>query len=107
MKKNQIKNLGIAVLAAVTFASIGLLPARAGSAEEDAAGTYKTSKCIVCHGAKAEKKFDSTIAEDEMVKVILTGKKAEKPPNMPAYAEKGISADQAKALIAYMKSLKQ
>jgi hypothetical protein len=31
----------------------------------------------------------------------------EKPPNMPGFAEKGITADQAKALVAHMKSLKQ
>ena len=42
-----------------------------------------------------------------MVESILKGKKVEKPPNMPAFAEKGIDADQARALIAYMKSLKQ
>jgi mono/diheme cytochrome c family protein len=107
MKLNQMKRLGMAAFAAATLMSIGLLPARARSSEDDAAGTYKTAKCIVCHGARAEKKFDATLSEGEMVKVILTGKKAEKPPNMPAYGEKGISEDQAKALIVYMKSLKQ
>lgn len=108
MKLNQMKKLGIAAFAAATLVSIGLLPAGARSASEgDAADTYKTAKCVVCHGVKAEKKFDASIAEDEMVKAILTGKKGEKPPNMPAYAEKGISEGQAKALIAYMKSLKQ
>ena len=105
--KNKMKNLGMAVFAAVTLVCVGLLPSPARSAsEDDAASTYKTAKCVVCHGAKAEKKFDATIAEEEMVKAILTGKKSEKPPNMPAYAEKGISENQAKALIAYMKSLK-
>ena len=108
MKLNQIKKLGIAAFAAATLLSIGLLPAGARSATEgDVAATYTTSKCIVCHGAKAEKKFDATIPEADMVKAILDGKKGEKPPNMPAYAEKGINEEQAKALIAYMKSLKQ
>lgn len=103
-----MKKLGIAIFAAATLLSIGLLPAGARSAgEDDVATTYKASKCVVCHGAKAEKKFDSTLPEADMVKAILTGKKGEKPPNMPAYAEKGISEDQAKALIAYMKALKQ
>jgi hypothetical protein len=41
-----------------------------------------------------------------MVDTILKGKKVEKPPNMPAFEEKGITGDQAKALIAYMKSIK-
>ncbi|MCU1266480.1 MAG: hypothetical protein JWM21_2798 [Acidobacteria bacterium] len=107
MRLNQIKKLGIAVFAAVTLAGVGLLPAPARSAgEDDAAATYKT-KCVACHGAKAEKKFDATLAEGEMVKTVMTGKKLEKPPNMPAYGEKGVTEDQAKALVAYMKSLKQ
>jgi mono/diheme cytochrome c family protein len=108
MKLNQMKKLGMAAFAVATLMAVALLPVGAWSAsEDDAAATYKTSKCVVCHGAKAEKKFDATIPEADMVKAILTGKKGEKPPNMPAYAEKGITEDQAKALIAYMKSLKQ
>jgi mono/diheme cytochrome c family protein len=107
MKLNQMKKLGLAIVAVAALVSIGLLPAAVRAGKDDAAATYKTQKCIVCHGATAEKKFDATIAEADMVKVILSGKKAEKPPNMPAYSEKGISEDQAKALVAYMKSLKQ
>lgn len=105
MKLNQIKKLGIAAFAAATLIGIGLLPMPARSNQEDAAATYKT-KCVACHGAKAEKKFEATIAEAEMVKIVMTGKKPEKPPNMPAYGEKGITEDQAKALVAYMRSLK-
>jgi len=41
------------------------------------------------------------------VQIILKGKKAEKPPHMPAYETKGINAEQAKALLDYMKSLRQ
>jgi hypothetical protein len=41
------------------------------------------------------------------VQIVLKGKKPEKPPNMPAYEEKGITEDQAKALVAHMKSLKK
>jgi hypothetical protein len=36
----------------------------------------------------------------------MKGKKPEKPPNMPAYGEKGVTAEQAKALLEYMKKLK-
>ena len=67
---------------------------------------YYTAKCVMCHGKKAEKKFDATIADDQMVDAILKGKKAEKPPNMPAYGEKGVTAEQAKALVDHMKHLK-
>lgn len=106
MKVNQIKKVGIAALATGMVMSIALLATPARSAnQDDASATYK-AKCVACHGATAEKKFDPAMAQEEMVKVILAGKKMEKPPNMPAYAEKGITEDQAKALVAYMKSLK-
>ena len=66
---------------------------------------YKT-KCGACHGATAEKKFDAAKANDELIQAVLKGKKPEKPPNMPAFEERGITADQAKALVAFMKTLK-
>ena len=106
MTTTRLKKFAVATVAAPLFATLALVsvPARAGS--DDAATTYKT-KCFACHGAKAEKKWDSTRPDDQMVESILKGKKVEKPPNMPGFAEKGIDADQARALIAYMKSLKQ
>ena len=103
MKVNKIA-LGIAALAMVAAMFIVSAPARA--TDEDTAATYK-SKCNMCHGPKAEKKFDASLADEDLVQIVLKGKKAEKPPNMPAYEEKGITADQAKALVTYMKSLKQ
>jgi len=80
--------------------------ARTGADDFDAAGTYK-AKCFACHGAKAEKKFNSTLSDDELMQAIMKGKKPEKPPNMPAFEERGITADQAKALLGYMKSIKE
>jgi mono/diheme cytochrome c family protein len=73
--------------------------------QDDTAALYK-SKCVACHGATAEKKFDASKPDEELVQVTLKGKKAEKPPNMPAFGEKGITADQAKALVAFMKAQK-
>jgi hypothetical protein len=61
----------------------------------------------MCHGAKAEKKFDPALTEDQMLEAVLKGKKAEKPPHMPAYEPKGVTADDAKALIAHMKKLRE
>ena len=69
------------------------------------ADVYK-SKCVACHGKKAEKKFDTTMSDDQMVEAVLKGKKAAKPPHMPAYGAKGVTAEQAKALVDYMKQLK-
>ena len=71
----------------------------------DPAAYYK-GKCVTCHGKKAEKKFDATLTDDQLVEIVLKGKKAAKPPHMPGYGDKGVTADQAKALVAYMKQLK-
>lgn len=103
-----IKGMMMAAVAAMLVVGFALISgaARANQEQFDAAATYK-AKCVACHGAAAEKKFDTTIADAELVQIVLKGKKPEKPPNMPAYAEKGITEDQAKALVAHMKSLKQ
>ncbi|MFZ0060980.1 MAG: cytochrome c [Pyrinomonadaceae bacterium] len=83
---------------------IASVPARTSS-QDDNAALYK-SKCFACHGATAEKKFDATKADDVLIQTVLKGKKMEKPPNMPAYEEKGITAEQATALVQFMKSQK-
>jgi mono/diheme cytochrome c family protein len=100
--------LKIFAMSSLTAMVLSLLCLSAGGRNNDfdAAKTYK-GKCVACHGTTAEKKFDATKPEDELVQIILKGKKAEKPPHMPEYESKGISAEQAKALLTYMKSLKQ
>jgi mono/diheme cytochrome c family protein len=88
-------------------ATVGIVSAAAVPRTEfNAAATYK-SKCTACHGPKADKKFNATMSDDDQVQAILKGKKAAKPPNMPAYGAKGITAANAKALVDYMKSLHQ
>ena len=72
----------------------------------DAASYYKDGKCVVCHGQKAEKKFNAELKDEELLEAVMKGKKPEKPPNMPGYEAKGLTAEQAKAMIAYMKQLK-
>ena len=71
----------------------------------DTAAYYKT-KCVACHGKKAEKKFDTALPDEQLLEIVLKGKKAAKPPHMPGYGAKGVSSDQAKALIDHMKQLK-
>jgi mono/diheme cytochrome c family protein len=103
------KTMMLATVAMALVAAFALISAaaRVHNADEfDAAATYK-AKCVACHGATAEKKFNATLSDADLVQAVLKGKKPEKPPNMPAYEEKGINEDQAKALVAYMKSLKQ
>src|SRR6266511_5735622 len=100
MKRIAAVLLGIPLVATVLLISV---PARTTS--DDDAALYK-SKCAMCHGETAEKKVDKTKADDELIQIVLKGKKLEKPPNMPAIEEKGVTADQAKALVAFMKSQK-
>jgi mono/diheme cytochrome c family protein len=96
--------VGLALFTALLLAPV---PARATADDQfDAAGTYKT-KCAACHGPAADKRFDKTLPDEQLIDIVLKGKKPEKPPNMPAYEEKGITAEQAKSLVDYMKSIKQ
>jgi mono/diheme cytochrome c family protein len=103
-----IKIMTMTAMLAAFFAAVVIVPGASRSAsgdQFDAAGTFKT-KCVACHGPKAEKKFDSSLPDAQLIDIVMNGKKPEKPPNMPAYGEKGISADQAKALVEQMKQLK-
>src|SRR5215475_7274478 len=101
-KTKAIVTVGSA-LAVAGMVSAGV---RSATTTFDATATYK-AKCAGCHGAKAEKKFDTSKSNDELVQVILKGKKAQKPPNMPGYEAKHITPDQAKMLLDHMKSLRQ
>jgi mono/diheme cytochrome c family protein len=102
----KVKSITIGTVAlALTLGMLVVAGARPEVQPADTAAFYK-SKCVMCHGKKAEKKFDTTLTDDQMVEVVLKGKKAEKPPHMPAYSEKGVTAEQAKALVDHMKQLK-
>ena len=96
------------ISAATLMTAIGLLMVVGAqkSVQPSDTAAYYTAKCVMCHGKKAEKKFDATLTDDQMVEAVLKGKKAPKPPHMPAYGEKGVTAEQAKAFVDHMKSLK-
>ena len=100
-----MKRIAAALFGIPLVATVLLISVPAKTTGDDDAALYK-SKCAICHGATAEKKVDKTKADDELIQTVLKGKKLEKPPNMPAFEERGITADQAKALVGYMKSLK-
>jgi len=103
-----LKIMTVTAVLAAFFGTMVMVSAAARTTGEDpfdAAATFKT-KCVACHGQKAEKKFDSTLTDEQMIDAVMKGKKPEKPPNMPAYGEKGVTAEQAKALVEHMKQLK-
>jgi len=104
---NRLKLLAVAFIALP--AALALAPASARTAVADnkpfdAATVYKT-KCASCHGKQAEKKFDATKTDNALTEVVLKGKDA-KPLKMPAYETKGVTLEQATALVAHMRSLR-
>ncbi|HYW72646.1 MAG TPA: cytochrome c [Pyrinomonadaceae bacterium] len=100
------KAIAAGVPLALTVAGMVMAGPKPKKHQFDPAATYK-SKCAGCHGATAEKKFDPTKSDDELVQIILKGKKGDKPPNMPEYETKGINADHAGQILAHMKTLRQ
>jgi mono/diheme cytochrome c family protein len=107
--KEMLKKIAVGLVVLPLFGLMLLSTATNSSAaapqDFDAAATYK-AKCAMCHGQKAEKKFDATKADDVLEGTILKGKD-DTMPKMPAYESKGVTPEQAKALAAYMKTLKQ
>ena len=101
----RLKKLAFVPAGLLIAAMLLIVPVPARTATDDGGALYRT-KCVACHGATAEKKFDATKADADLIQTVLKGKKMEKPPNMPGFEEKGITADQATALVAFMKSLK-
>lgn len=103
----RVKNIAITVTAIFLFGVVfySVAPAQGEAQPSDPTAFYK-AKCVACHGQKAEKKFDAALTEEQQLDAILKGKKPEKPPNMPAYGEKGVTPEQAKGVLEYMKQLR-
>ena len=104
MKMFAVALITLTLFAVVLF-SPSPAPVRAAAQDFDAATTFK-AKCAMCHGQKAEKKFDVTKADDVLASTVLKGKD-DVTPKMPGYEAKGVTPEQAAALVAHMKSMKQ
>jgi mono/diheme cytochrome c family protein len=109
LSNNSLKKLAIALIILPLLSVVLLNPALAGKAaaadDFDAVATFKT-KCAMCHGADASKKFDAAKADDVLAETVMKGRDAA-PIKMPSYEAKGMTAEQAKALVTLMKSLKK
>ncbi|HEX7312820.1 MAG TPA: cytochrome c [Pyrinomonadaceae bacterium] len=107
--KETLKKISVGLLVlplvGVMLVSTATRSSSAAVQDFDAAATYK-AKCAMCHGQAAEKKFDATKTDDVLEATILKGNDAV-TPKMPAYEAKGVTPEQARALAAYMKSLKK
>jgi len=98
---DPLKKLATGLVAFAAFAFLlTSTPVSTRAEGDDAASTYK-AKCAMCHGAKAEKSFDAAKEDAALADAVLKGVK----PKMPAYDGK-LTADQAKSLVAYMKSIR-
>jgi mono/diheme cytochrome c family protein len=108
MKTNQTKVLFIIIFSVAFFVVLSFSNSAfqmGSTAQTDIAATYK-AQCQACHTAKAEKFFDPNKEENILVEITLKGVKGEKPPFMPGFEAKGMTAEQAKKLIEYMKHLR-
>ena len=105
LTKLAIAFIALPLLGVILLNSAPVRTQAAGDAPQDVTAIY-TAKCTICHGAKADKRFDAAKPETELVDAVMQGRKGEKPPFMPAYGTKGMTEDQAKALVTHMKSLK-
>jgi mono/diheme cytochrome c family protein len=93
------------VLLVVVALSISIaLPAFAA----DGAATYK-AKCASCHGPEGQGKIGpalkgTALSADQITDLLSKGEDAKKAPHKKAIS--GLSADDAKAVAEYVKSLK-
>jgi mono/diheme cytochrome c family protein len=99
----RITHLLILLLVVALSASLAL-PAYGA----DGAATFK-AKCAACHGPNGEGKIGpklqgTTVAADQIVDMLTKGNDAKKVPHKKPLS--GLSADDAKAVADYVKSLK-
>jgi mono/diheme cytochrome c family protein len=75
---------------------------------QDGAATYK-SKCAGCHGADGQGKVGpalkgTSLTDDQIADLLTKGNDAKKAPHKKAISS--LSADDAKAIATYVKTLK-
>lgn len=112
MNIKLIKLLAVAIIGIplLAFLIFNVSPVNAVSSlpktnADEVADSYKKT-CLMCHKATAEKFFDPALTDEVLVEIVLKGKKAEKPPHMPGYEEKGMTKEQAQKLVTYMRQLR-
>lgn len=98
---------GIILVGSLLVTLGGGIAMRAAQGEPFDPPKFYSNTCLGCHGSKAQKNFNTDLPEGQMVDAIVNGLPMPEPPDMPAFAEKGINEERAKALIAHMKSLRK
>ena len=106
-----MKMMKLAVLIAMIALTLFLILPNLSWASDDGAAIYKT-KCAACHGVdlggKPAAKIPSLVSDDakkvsdaDLTDMIANGGKDKKA--MHAFANKGVSADQVKMVIGYIR----
>ena len=95
------------ILAGSLIVTGGGIIMRAAQSEPFNPPQFYSKSCLGCHGSQAQKNFNTDLPEGQMVDAIVNGLPMPEPPDMPAFAEKGVNEERARALIAHMKSLHQ
>lgn len=93
-----------ALFLVVTLTLCMALPAFAA----DGAATFK-AKCAACHGPEGQGKIGpalkgTSVTADQIVEMLTKGNDAKKPPHKKPLS--GLSADDAKAVADFVKTLK-
>jgi mono/diheme cytochrome c family protein len=103
-----MKTMKLTILVlAIAVALFALVPSLSWAAE-DGAAVYK-AKCAMCHGPDGAGKIGpalkgTSMSADAIAAFVSNGAAGKKAPHTKAVA--GVSADQAKAVAEYVKSLK-
>ncbi len=110
-----MKLLKLFILIVMIALTLFLIVPNLSWAGEDGAGLYKT-KCAACHGVdgagKPAAKIPSLVSSEskassdaDLSDAIANGGKGKKPSH--AFANKGLSPDQTKMVIAYIRDLQK
>ncbi len=108
MNTNRIKLIAVIFFALplLMLATFKVTPVTTAAKSVDEPAVVYKAKCAACHTPGATKFYDLAKPDAEHVQIILKGKKGEKPPYMPGFAEKGMTEVDATALAVYMRGLR-
>ncbi len=94
---------------AILLAAALILSFTSAAFAEDGAALYKSKMCAACHGADGAGKTPlntadvQKLSDADLAKTIADGK----PPKMPGFKAKGLTDDQIKALVSYIRTFKK
>jgi Cytochrome C oxidase, cbb3-type, subunit III len=103
------------ICGAIAFNSSRLASGAVSHTSSSSVGRYRLQEasqfyqrtCRECHGDSANQPFYQRLSESEMVQTILKGRMMDKPPDMPAFEEKGVTPEQARELALFMQELRK